>query len=69
MELHYDYCSGQLNEVETSMEKSVENYANKHQKVKIGITNNPQQRFEKFDKTRKWKGMIVKYFTQQLKRT
>jgi hypothetical protein len=63
MVLHYDYWSGQLNEVETSLEKSVANYANKYQKVKIGITNNPQRRSVELDKTKKWKRMIVKYYT------
>ena len=63
MVLHYDYWSGHLNEVETSLEKSVANYAHKYKKVKIGFTNNPQQKCVELNKTRKWKRMIVKYYT------
>jgi hypothetical protein len=63
MVLHYDYWSEHLNELETTLERSVANYISKYQKVKIGITNNPQQKSVELDKTKKWKRMIVKYYT------
>jgi hypothetical protein len=39
MTLHYDYFSGYLYSVETSLKKSVAVYTRKYYRVKIGITN------------------------------
>ena len=59
MTLHYDYWSGHLTTVEASLKKSVAVYTSKYQRVKIGITNNPERRAKEHARKGTWKRMIV----------
>ncbi|MBU3660379.1 MAG: hypothetical protein FGM14_10940 [Flavobacteriales bacterium] len=67
MTLHYDYFSGHLYSVETSLKKSVAVYTRKYYRVKIGITNNPERRAKEHARNGTWKRMIVKYYTTSVK--
>ena len=62
MTLLYDYWSGHLTTVETSLKKSAAVYTSKYNRVKIGITNNPERRAKEHARNCSWEHMIVKFF-------
>lgn len=63
MTLHYDYFSGHSITVETSLKKSLAAYIIKYNRVKIGITNNPERKAKEHDENGSWKRMFVKFYT------
>jgi hypothetical protein len=66
MTLQYNYFTGHQNTVETALKKSVAVYLSNYERVKIGITNNPERRAKEHEKGN-WKRMIVKYYTTSVK--
>lgn len=62
----YDHWSGHLNMVITPLNRSLGQYIRNYTEIKIGITNNPETRFNQHIKLKKWDRMIVKYETSSL---
>ncbi len=64
MELEYDYWTGSLNLALKVLTRSNGQYIRHYRKVKIGITNNPEDRAYKHSRSSiKWDFMVVKYET------
>lgn len=64
MILQEDYWTGNINDVIESLNRSIAQYIRNNNKVKIGITCDPQRRSKEHSKSNeKWERMIVKYKT------
>ena len=64
MELEYDYWTGAYNNVLESLKRSVGQYIRNNEKVKIGVTNDPERRSREHSQSPlNWDKMIVKYKT------
>ncbi|MCO6175366.1 hypothetical protein NHF50_09955 [Flavobacterium sp. NRK F10] len=68
MELEfYEYQTGTFNDVKESLIRSIAQYLRHYNKVKVGITSNPLNRFSQHSNSGKgWKKMIVKYETSSV---
>lgn len=67
MDVEYDYWTGSINEVTESLIRSVGQYTRYYNKVKIGITNNPERRAREHQKSSlRWQKMVVKYKTSSV---
>jgi len=68
--LEYDYWTGHFTDVIESLNRSMGQYIAWNNKVKVGITNDPERRWQDHAKTRpRWKRMVVKYRTTSIKKT
>lgn len=66
MNLEYDYVTGNFENSSTFLRRSISQYTTWN-KVKIGITNNPDGRWRQHSKSDEgWARMIVKYRTNSL---
>jgi hypothetical protein len=64
MELIEDYWTGNINDVIESLNRSIAQYIRHNNKVKIGITCNPNRRINEHSLSKEnWDKMIVKYKT------
>jgi len=66
MKLEYNFWTGHIESVETSLKKSVAAYIRLGYSVKIGITNHPERRASQHSKDAKWIKMVVKYKTNSI---
>ena len=66
MELIYDFFTGHPNQVVSSLNRSIGQYLANYDDVKIGITANPERRFQEHA-VYGWDNMIVKYKTESVK--
>jgi len=64
MDLQYDYWTGSIAVVKESLIRSVGQYTRYFERIKIGITNNPERRLGEHRRSRAgWNKMVVKYRT------
>lgn len=59
--LIYDYYTGWPVDILKQLSISLSLYGNHYNRVKIGITSNPEQRYLDHKKRHQWEKMIVKY--------
>ena len=64
--LSYDYYSGWPKDIISNLAKSIGMYGVFYDRVKIGITNNPEIRFRAHRRDG-WDRMVVKYMTKSVK--
>lgn len=65
--VEYSYYTGWPNEVIRYISITVGIFRLRYQRVKIGITNNPERRFCEHQRRDGWERMIVKYETSSIK--
>ena len=67
MEIKWDYWTGPMNTVVSSLNRSIGQYTSKNKRVKIGITNSPKRRMNEHVRGGiKWDYMIIKYETSSI---
>lgn len=63
-EVEYDYWTGHINEVVSSLNRSLSAFERHYKFVKVGITSrNPKVRFSEHVRSENWDRMVVKYKT------
>ena len=66
--LYYDYWTGHVDDVTSTLMRSVGQYTRMYKHVKVGITNNPERRvIEHYKSGKRWRHMAVKYRTNSIR--
>lgn len=59
MGVDYDFCTGQISEVESELVKAFECYARHNEYIKVGITCDPEEKELEHIQKEKWDRMVV----------
>lgn len=67
MELDFDIRTGAFQDMKEFLVRSIQSYLSHHRSVKVGITCDPERRFnEHANSGNGWKKMVVKYETSSV---